>query len=65
MLARFQVLTAASVKTRAFWDVALCSLVEVDHRFEGTYCLHHQMNTLRESSVGYSVYACVKFISER
>jgi hypothetical protein len=27
-LVKLQVLTAASMKIRAFWDVALCSLVE-------------------------------------
>jgi hypothetical protein len=36
-----QVLTVASMKIRAFWDVALCSL-GVDRRFRGVYCLHHQ-----------------------
>jgi hypothetical protein len=25
-----------------FWVVALCSLVEVYHRFRSTCCLHHQ-----------------------
>jgi hypothetical protein len=39
---RFQVLTAASVKFRVFWDVAPCSHVEVDRRFRGAYCFHHQ-----------------------
>jgi hypothetical protein len=39
---RFQVLTAASMKIRAFWDMAPCSLVAVDRRFRGAYCLHHQ-----------------------
>jgi hypothetical protein len=24
------------------WDVAPCSLVEIDRRFRGVYCLHHQ-----------------------
>jgi hypothetical protein len=38
---RFQVLTAASMKFRVFWDVATCSHVEVDRRFRGAYCLHH------------------------
>jgi hypothetical protein len=37
---RSQVLTAASMKMTAFWDIALCSLVEVDRRFRGAYWLH-------------------------
>jgi hypothetical protein len=40
--ARFQVLTAASMKMAVFWDVAPCSLVEVYRRFRGACCLHHQ-----------------------
>jgi hypothetical protein len=39
---RFQVLTAASMKFRVFWDVAPCSLVGVDQRFTDAYCLHHE-----------------------
>jgi hypothetical protein len=39
---RFQVLTEASMKFTVFWDVAPCSHVEVDRRFRGAYCLHHQ-----------------------
>jgi hypothetical protein len=38
---RFQVLTTAIMKTVVFWDVAACSLVEIDRRFRGAYCLHH------------------------
>jgi hypothetical protein len=38
---RFQVLTAASMKLRVFWDVVPCSQVDVDRRFRGAYCLHH------------------------
>jgi hypothetical protein len=30
----------AEMKMAAFWDVALCSLVEVDRRFRGAYCFH-------------------------
>jgi hypothetical protein len=26
----------------AFWDIASCSLTEVDRRFRGAYCQHHQ-----------------------
>jgi hypothetical protein len=39
---RYQVLTAASMKFRVFWDVAPCSHVEVDRRFRGAYCLQRQ-----------------------
>jgi hypothetical protein len=39
---RFQILTVAKMKIRAFWDVAPCSLVGVYRYFRGTYCLHHQ-----------------------
>jgi hypothetical protein len=39
---RFQVLTAASMKIRTFWDIAPCGLVVVDRRFRSVYCLHHQ-----------------------
>jgi hypothetical protein len=41
-----QVPTAASMKTTAFWDVAPCSLVEVDRRFRGVYCLLFHGNGL-------------------
>jgi hypothetical protein len=37
--ARFQVLTAASMKITAFWDVASSS--GVDRRFRGAYCIPH------------------------
>jgi hypothetical protein len=30
------------IKMIVFWDVAPCSLVEIDPRFRGAYCLHHQ-----------------------
>jgi hypothetical protein len=39
---RFQVLMAASMKFRVFWYVAPWSHVEVDRRFSGAYCVHHQ-----------------------
>jgi hypothetical protein len=26
----------------AFWDIAPCSLIEVDRRFRGTYCLNNR-----------------------
>jgi hypothetical protein len=39
---RFQVLAAMSIKMTVFWDVAPWSLVEIDRRFRGAVCLHHQ-----------------------
>jgi hypothetical protein len=30
------------MKFRVFWDVEPCGHVEVDRRFRGAYCLHHQ-----------------------
>jgi hypothetical protein len=41
---RFQVLKASSINMIAFWNIAPCSPVEVDRRFRGAYCLHHQDN---------------------
>jgi hypothetical protein len=38
---RFQVLTAAIMKT-IFWNISSCSVTELDRRFRGAYCLHHQ-----------------------
>jgi hypothetical protein len=38
---RFQVLMAASMKIKAFWDIAPCSL-KVHQCFRSAYCLHHQ-----------------------
>jgi hypothetical protein len=38
-IVRFQVLTAASMKFRAFWDVLPCNQIDVDRRFRGMYCL--------------------------
>jgi hypothetical protein len=39
---RFEVLTKASMNMTALWDIAPCSLIEVDRRFRGSNCLHHQ-----------------------
>jgi hypothetical protein len=43
---RYQVLTAASKKMTAFWNIAPCSLVDVNRRFRDAYCLHHQPRRL-------------------
>jgi hypothetical protein len=47
MLVRFQVHTTGNMNTRAFWDIAPCSLVGVDRRFRSAYRLHHQGEELR------------------
>jgi hypothetical protein len=39
---RFQVPTAAGIKVRAVWCAAPRSLVRVDRRFRGAYCLCYQ-----------------------
>jgi hypothetical protein len=36
------------MKIRVLWDVAPYSYVEVDRRFIGAYCLHHQGENLPE-----------------
>jgi hypothetical protein len=41
-MARFEVITAVSLKMVVSWDLSLYSLVNVDRRFRGAYCLHHQ-----------------------
>jgi hypothetical protein len=49
-MAKFEVLTAISVKMAVIWDIALCSLVEADQCFSGTYCLHHQADVFTSTS---------------
>jgi hypothetical protein len=47
---RFQVLMAASMKFRVFWDVAPCSHVEVERRFRVAYrstLVHFNVTTRR------------------
>jgi hypothetical protein len=31
----------ASMKVTVFWDVARCSLIEINRRFGDVYCLNH------------------------
>jgi hypothetical protein len=38
----FQVLTAATIAVTVFWNIAPCSLVEVDRHFRSAYFHHHQ-----------------------
>jgi hypothetical protein len=56
---RFQVLTAASMKMTVFWDVTLCSLVEVYRRFRGACCLNHQGDECHSVSSRFCSFAFV------
>jgi hypothetical protein len=47
---RFQVLTAASMKMKSFWDIEQCSLVGVDRRFRSAYCPIIRVITLKRRS---------------
>jgi hypothetical protein len=64
---RVQVLRAASTKTD-YCSTPPCSIVEVDRRFRGTYCLYFQpmMETVRSSETSdYFNKATRLYISER
>jgi hypothetical protein len=37
------------MRFRVFCDVAPCSHVEVDRRFRGAYCVHHQGDLMMEA----------------
>jgi delta-aminolevulinic acid dehydratase/porphobilinogen synthase len=37
---RFEILTAALLRIRVFWDVMLCRWASHSHCFEATQCLH-------------------------
>jgi hypothetical protein len=50
---RFQVLTAAVMKTAALWDVAPCSPVEIDYSFRSAYCLMMEAANTCETSVSF------------
>jgi hypothetical protein len=41
------------MKMTAFWDIAPCSLIEVDRHFRGAYCLHHQGDDIRDYTTQY------------
>jgi hypothetical protein len=34
----------AYLRVAFFWDVAPCSVVEIDRRFRDAYCLHHEVD---------------------
>jgi hypothetical protein len=48
------------LKMTAFWDIAPCSLEEIDYCFRGAYCLYHQgtllMDTVSTFEISVSFY---------
>jgi hypothetical protein len=59
---RFQVLEGARVKTAAVWNIAPCSIVEVDWCFRDAYCLHYQGDDDRPDDDD-DYYYCFKYKS--
>jgi hypothetical protein len=53
---RFQIITAASMKMTVFWDIAACSLVEIDRRFRGDFCLGLMMDAVSTSEKSVNFY---------
>jgi hypothetical protein len=54
----------SSMKMTVFWAIVPCCFVEVDWRFRGAYCLHHQgdkyscvLVRLLGGGGGYCIYA--------
>jgi hypothetical protein len=45
----FEVLTAVIMKSIIFWDVTPCSLVKVNRRSIGKYCLHRQVRRVNQA----------------
>jgi hypothetical protein len=60
MLVTFQVLTATSMMMAVFWNVAPCSLVDIDRRFRGAYRLNHQGDVVNSSETSVSIYQSVR-----
>jgi hypothetical protein len=44
------------MKMTVFWNVAHCSLVEIDCRFRGTCCPHHQGAELTVRSLAITLH---------
>jgi hypothetical protein len=46
----------ASMKMTAYWDIELCSLVQVDQRFRGAYCDALMMEAVHTSETSVNFY---------
>jgi hypothetical protein len=51
---RFHVITAAIIKMRVFWDIAPCSLDDLDRRFRQFIVLMMQVVRISETSVCFN-----------
>jgi hypothetical protein len=58
------------MKFKVFWDVLPCSQIDVDRRFRGAYCLHHQgdlialmMKAVRTSEMSVNIYLTTQHYS--
>jgi hypothetical protein len=56
-----QRITSADMKMAVFCDVALCTVVEIDRRFRGAYCLLHQS---RRENLKYELANMVRVTEE-
>jgi hypothetical protein len=70
-LVRFQVLMATSMKIAVLWDVALCSLIEIDRHFRGAHSVSFYQTTqhnIPEDShlhgVTHSIWVHVDYLSK-
>jgi hypothetical protein len=51
------------MKMAVFWDVMPCSLVEIDRRFRGAFCLHHQGATSQKTAIFGREFIIAQFVS--
>jgi hypothetical protein len=49
---------------KTFWNIASCSLVEVDRRFRSAYCLHNQGDSFKALNARLQVPTCIYFVPQ-
>jgi hypothetical protein len=62
-LVRFEVLTAVAMKSSIFWDISLCSPLNVNRRFGGT-CRFHLQGNQHKAGSKQSLQTCSTCSSE-
>jgi hypothetical protein len=58
----FQVLWSAIMKITAFYDIAPCSLIEIDRRFTDAHCLHHQGGEIAQKTVIFNLNVVFRLV---